>query len=249
MATSSDTINLDLTIPTAWSQLTDSQLLWLCSLIRSAYDNTEARTLAILHFSGLKVIAYKGDGAALVRHGKDIIHLSPVQIAEILPAADWILDIPDAPVRPEKIRGVQALRADFRGIAFETYLAADNLYLGFLTTRDPDLLDTLFRILYPGFSKKIRHEYGVMVILWFAALKNLLARKFPDFLSESTIEKDEIFGRRTPSPEDNMNAQIRALTKGDPVREADVLALDTWRALTELNAQAREYHHIKSKTR
>ena len=34
-----------------------------------------------------------------------------------------------------------------------------------------------------------------------------------------------------------MNAQIRALTKGDVTKESEVLALDTWRALTELNAQ------------
>ena len=34
-----------------------------------------------------------------------------------------------------------------------------------------------------------------------------------------------------------MNAQIRALTKGDVTKEKEILALDTWRALTELNAQ------------
>lgn len=43
-----------------------------------------------------------------------------------------------------------------------------------------------------------------------------------------------------------MNAQIRALTKGDVTKEAEVFALDTHRALTELNAQAREYKQLNS---
>lgn len=43
-----------------------------------------------------------------------------------------------------------------------------------------------------------------------------------------------------------MDAQIRALTKGDITKEAEILALDTWRALTELNAQAREYKQLQS---
>ena len=43
-----------------------------------------------------------------------------------------------------------------------------------------------------------------------------------------------------------MNAQIRALTKGDVTKEAEILALDTWRALTELNAQAKEYKQLNS---
>jgi hypothetical protein len=44
-----------------------------------------------------------------------------------------------------------------------------------------------------------------------------------------------------------VNAQIRALTKGDVTKEKEVLALDTWRALTELDALAREYQEINTK--
>ena len=41
-------------------------------------------------------------------------------------------------------------------------------------------------------------------------------------------------------------AQIRALTKGDITKEKEILSLDTWRALTELNAQAKEYKQINA---
>lgn len=44
-----------------------------------------------------------------------------------------------------------------------------------------------------------------------------------------------------------MNAQIRALTKGDITKEKEVLHLDTWRALTELDALAKEAEEFNRK--
>ena len=47
----------------------------------------------------------------------------------------------------------------------------------------------------------------------------------------------------------NMNNQIRALTKGDITKEQQVLAMDVHRALVELDAQAREYEELKRETK
>ena len=46
---------------------------------------------------------------------------------------------------------------------------------------------------------------------------------------------------------DAVNAQIRALTKGDITKEKEVLAIDTWRAFTELDAIAKEYDEFNQK--
>lgn len=46
-----------------------------------------------------------------------------------------------------------------------------------------------------------------------------------------------------------MNAQIRALTGGDITKEEAVLSMDTWRALTELEAKAKEAEDIKRQTK
>ena len=43
----------------------------------------------------------------------------------------------------------------------------------------------------------------------------------------------------------SMNTQIRALTKGDITKEKEILAMDVYRALTELDAQAEEYNELK----
>ena len=46
---------------------------------------------------------------------------------------------------------------------------------------------------------------------------------------------------------DLYNAQMRALTGGDVTKEKTVLALDCWRALTELEAKAREAEELERK--
>ena len=45
----------------------------------------------------------------------------------------------------------------------------------------------------------------------------------------------------------NIDTQIRALTKGDITKESEILALNALRALTELDAQAREYDELQKK--
>ena len=46
-----------------------------------------------------------------------------------------------------------------------------------------------------------------------------------------------------------MDNQIRALTKGDVTKETEVLNTDTLRALTELNAMAREYQDLERESK
>ena len=49
--------------------------------------------------------------------------------------------------------------------------------------------------------------------------------------------------------QDNMNTQIRALTGGDITKERDVLSMDCWRALTELDAKAKDYEELSRKAK
>ena len=49
--------------------------------------------------------------------------------------------------------------------------------------------------------------------------------------------------------QDNVNTQIRALTGGDITKERDVLRMDCWRALTELDAKAKDYDELQKATK
>lgn len=77
----------------------------------------------------------------------------------------------------------------------------------------------------------------------------MFARRFSDFFQPASANAENLLGS---SPnigkqlQESMDAQIRALTKGDITKEKEILSLDTWRALTELNAQAKEYKQINA---
>lgn len=173
--------------------------------------------------------------------------VTPLTLAELLPHLDWLGSIPTVPVRISKINRQHALPADFSEVPFETFIICDNLYQGYLQTQNDELLDQLGVTLY-GKSMTFKPYERINIFYWFAALKDTFSRKFPDFFQPiDAASGGNLLGSSAPSVEDAMNAQIRALTKGDVTKEAEVLALDTHRALTELNAQAREYRELNSK--
>ena len=162
---------------------------------------------------------------------------------------DWIVEIPEYPVRISRIRKHAALPADFQGVEFEKYIYCDNLYQGYLSTQKQELLNEMAGILYNAPGIKTNAAEKLSTFYWFASLKELFSRTFPSFLrptgsmtSENLLEQGAPLGRRL---QEAMNAQIRALTKGDITKEREVLSMDTWRALAELDAQAKEYEELK----
>lgn len=87
-------------------------------------------------------------GAYLLRKGKALFEATPLTIAELLPALDWLAVLPNVPVRMSKINRRPALTADFSEVSFETYIICDNLYQGYLATQDDKLLEQLGATLY-----------------------------------------------------------------------------------------------------
>ena len=133
---------------------------------------------------------------------------------------------------------------------FGAWLAVDNLYQGYLQTQNPDLLQNIAAILLPWSFRKMRRWELEAVFRWVASVKDFYTVRFSNFFSNTSDENS--LGKAAPSAtqiEDAMNAQIRALTKGDISKEAEILNMPTLRALTELNAQAREYQELNRKTK
>jgi hypothetical protein len=98
----------------------------------------------------------------------------------------------------------------------------------------------LARLLYPGDIKAMDTAEQVGVTLWYGYVKRTFSKLWPHFFKPT--------GGQTVKPMDfieQMNAQIRALTDGDITKEEIVLAADTWRALTELDAKAHDIQEIK----
>lgn len=242
------TISINFIVPQGWHELSDKQLRYVYQLLANEFATDEVKTLCLLQWSGTKVIGRQDSGSYFLKRGKFLFEVTPLTLAELLPHLDWLGIIPTVPVRISKINRQHALPADFSEVPFETFIICDNLYQGYLQTQNDELLDQLGATLY-GKSMTFKPYERINIFYWFAALKDTFWRKFPDFFQPiDTATGGNLLGTSAASVEDAMNAQIRALTKGDVTKEGEVLALDTHRALTELNAQAREYKELNAKT-
>ena len=69
--------------------------------------------------------------------------------------------------------------------------------------------------------------------LWFMWVKQNFSASFPHLFKPASGDGDY-------DMTEAMNAQIRALTGGDITKEGQIKDSDVWRALTELDAKARE---------
>ena len=102
----------------------------------------------------------------------------------------------------------------------------ENLYQGFLSTQKDALLDDLAHVLYPGCSATLTPEERISIFYWVASLKDMFARCFPDFFQPATANAENLLGS---SPnigkqlQESMDAQIRALTKGDITKANDYI--------------------------
>ena len=245
-------INIDLKIPTRWEDLTEKQLRYLFGLLAQGLSADEVKTYCLFRWSGLKVLHRYANGYA-IKFGKQEFIILASQMVELLPFVAWLDKLPSTPVRIAKIRSREALPADFQGVPFETFIVCDNLYQGYLATKQDNLLDELAAHLYSTDKIKLTPAERVSVFYWFASLKVFFAKTFKHFfqpIGNASGADGNMFEQSQSQYEllqNATNAQIRALTKGDITKEKEVLSLDTWRALTELDAQAREFEELNRK--
>lgn len=238
---------INFTVPAGWHELTDKQLLFVYKLLAADFSADEVKLLCLLKWNRVEVVGRTDSDHYILRLKNDFFEVTPLAMAELLPALDWLQQLPAFPVRLKKLHGGKALPADFSEVPFETFIICDNLYQGYLATHDESILESLGSTLYNK-SMRLKPHERISIFYWFASLKGWLATKYADFLQPAAeAAAGNLLGTPSLDVEAAMNAQLRALTKGDVTKEAAVLALDTHRALAELNAQAREYKELNSK--
>ena len=245
-----DILRINLEVPKSWEELTQEQLKYYYFVLTMCRSAAEVKTYCLCRWSGLEVLYPYGTGF-MCRHEQREFVLQPLRVAAAIQSLDWTDTLPTSPVRLERIGKYRALHADFQEVPFETFIICDNLYQGYLSAKDDQLLDDLARVLYQ--SAKVRPDAAerIGVFYWFASLKEMFARQFKHFFQPLSAHDDgNMFNQGKSQYEiiyHAVNAQIRVLTKGDVTKEKEVLAIDTWRALTELDALAKEYEDFNKK--
>ena len=232
----------DLSLPTSWEQLTDKQLRLVFALLARDLSAAEVKTLCLMKWAQLRVINEHPKGVFLVQRGKQQTLLSSRQIQQATSVLDFLDALPPMPVRLARIGRHRALTADFEKVPFEKYLYVENLFHGFLHTESDDLLFQMTQVLYDSDSIRPTKAELVNVFYWFASLKQYFSKMFPHFYTPMIADNDNLMGSGSLYEQlrEATNAQLRALTGGDITKERVIALLDTHRALTELDAKARE---------
>ena len=178
--------------------------------------------------------------------------LADWQVVSALQQLAFLGDFAPKPVRISSLQGASAATADLQGVAFADYLACENYYQGFLHTQSLDCLNNMAHLLYPRLSDKVQLNKAELlsVFYWFASIKANFTRLFPHFFTPIAQEKSNLLANAESNVGEElrqaMNAQIRALTGGDITKEDAILQMDCWRALTELDAKARETEEMRN---
>ncbi|MBQ9218393.1 MAG: hypothetical protein IJ160_09515 [Muribaculaceae bacterium] len=207
------------------ADLTDKQLRYVFVLLAQGYTATEVKAYCLHRWAGLKVLHRYGNNGWACRHGKQEFRssrnsgcvsailnkfrlrstcteffLAAEQVERATHALGWLDNVPIMPVRIARIGRHRAVLADFEGVPFETFIVCDNLYQGYLATKQDELLDELashlysskFRVeslgfrdllgrLIPPYILHFTQTERISVFYWLASLKGFLAKVFKHF--------------------------------------------------------------------
>lgn len=234
---------IDITLPTSWEMMTPENIeTWAhmaCQLPAS-----RAKICFLLDRLAEQGFDISQEGFVFHRFNTDnVAFIVTDELAVALETLDF-LDIPPLQaLHIEKIGTYTLLSNDLQGVPFESYLIAENCFQAFLQSQEQTPLVALLNALcLDDVTGSLSPIEQYITLLWYASIKAQFGAMFPDLFKPSSSAEP-------PTAEDMrqaMDAQIRALTGGDITKEQLILSADTWRALTELNAKAREANEYKS---
>ncbi len=241
--------------PEGWENLTQDMLRYILRMMwhDSGKPDWEIRlqTEVVVRFSGIEVVRWTPSGWLCREHknGKDFV-LDPDILPSLIDKVTWVTQTEEISVRIEEAGGYKAVDFELQELPFGRYLEAENLFQSYLLSKSEQCLVGLADVLYPApegtEGRKFREEELMGAFLWFNAVKRILGDQFPNFLKpaaegyQNSVTKEKLT--------ESMRTQIRLLTKGDVTKQQYILdKIDTWTALTELDALAKEAEEIKQK--
>ncbi|GAP73086.1 hypothetical protein SAMD00024442_6_50 [Candidatus Symbiothrix dinenymphae] len=252
--------SVELTAPRSWSELTPRELLYVSWLMTNMkLTPAEFQAYAFVRFTGITV-KNQAAKAWRCRLGKTRFNLSPEQVLSFCKQMEYLTTgidrITPLPILQNRIHVNDLLY----GVPFNQYLFCENNYQAFIHTKEPLYLQRLAAGFYTNddeytetnalaaakeFAEVPFYELHT-VFLWYYGLKSVFQKRFPHFFQkvERILEDDEPQAPNFGEQSDNM---VRALTGGDITKNAQVYASNTWDALAELDAKAKENKELEAR--
>ncbi len=255
-------MRIDITMPASWADLSQVQLRRIFQVIVAVQDQNQnvpfrdaddyaaqtaaqVATTVFFEWSGLQIVCPYAHGYLVSHNGEEGVLDAETVTAAIVPLG-WAKELPTYPVRLDVIDGAHAVPADISsGLSFDSWLACENNWQAYQLSQDPKWLREMATVLYNKENISLDHAETLSIFYWWAGVKSMVSEMFPSFFHPATGDDEQEI--TADSLRRNMDAQIRALTKGDITKENEILAMDAIRALTELDAQAREYEELNRK--
>lgn len=235
--------------------MTQEQLRYALHVIGSGmYSSVEGRTLMLIRFTGIEVLGRTPGGwtcavkasvpgaSVLGKPKRHFFFLQSWQVQDFIRQLEYVDSYETMNVRLESIQGFKAVDALLHGVRFHDYLQMEKYYQGYLSTKEQKFALGLAQLLYPGGVTAIDDAELTGTVMWYSYVKKRLSHFFPHFFKPAPVVQGKAVNWL-----EQMNAQIRALTDGDITKEQAVYDKDCWRALTELDAKAREAEEFRRK--
>ena len=238
------------TLPKAWTEFTQDELRDVYRLCASHQGQVNLMFAVFRYLTGLRIERCQEERYQIrfMVDGKPRrLWISPDKLLEYLEPLEFIKHPGADPVRIAwlKTPKVKAVDASLHGVKFSDYLQLENLYQGYISSRNPEALKSISENLYPGYDRQRGLEpFEVFnLIQWAVQIKANFARQFRNFFRPVAGEVE------TPEMLEVMNNQIRALTGGDVTKEQEIFDTDCWRALTELDYKSKEAEEYRRKSK
>lgn len=241
-------------VPTSWEMLTQEQLRHVIRLIWLYQEHPDwemrIKVAAFLYFTGVEVAKRTPEGwlCREIGTGRNFV-LNPELLPSIVAPLDYLCHTDEMTVRLENIGGWTAYDFELQELPFGRFLEAEGYYQSFLLSKQESCLIGLAKVLYKINETEevpeLKEEILLGTFLWFNAVKVLLSEQFPHFFRPASDGGTEI---SRESLIQSMRTQMRALTKGDVTKEQYIRDnVDTWTALAELDASAKESEELNRK--
>ena len=119
----------NIALPTSWAELSDKQLLMVYGLFARDLSAAEVKTLCLMKWNGLKVLATLPRHRFLIKRGKEQVVLSTRQVQQATSVLDFLDSFAPMPVRISRIGKYHALPADFEKVPFEQWIMGSVLLI------------------------------------------------------------------------------------------------------------------------
>lgn len=250
---------IELTAPKNYSEMNDKQLRYVAALMLAGQTEDQIMTKCFIKFTKIKPITCIGDDYYFVcKNIKGFFSLKTTQVAEFSKKFSFLTSNFKGISPVHKIGSYKAVDRLLRNTQFIQYLDIENNYQAYIYTKDEKYLTKLLACLYIKKSydktdtisaekyllKKTSKVERLIVTMWMVGMKQELALKFKHLFPQKKNDTDD--DSMPPNMLEIITNQVRLLTDGDITKNKQILAANTWDALTELDNKCREYNKLKN---